>query len=183
MPISDLITIAQTVLAMGAFILAYREFKQWRIELLGSKKIEAALKLGKLAREIKQAFTTARAPMGYIVKAPEYKSGSTKDEMAKQDREYSLRQRLHPLQEKLRQLNEFNWEISILFDPKDSIEEQITAYNAKFSELWLAIETTIDGERTIKETKTMYGDGNDEFSKGIEQITNELLIFARKQVT
>ena len=39
MTLSDAIQIIQTILAVGAFIFAYTEFKKWRQELLGSKRI------------------------------------------------------------------------------------------------------------------------------------------------
>jgi hypothetical protein len=182
MALSDAIALIQIAVAIGAFLFAYREFKQWRFELLGSKKIEAGLRLGKLAREIKQAFITARWPVGYALKAPEYRPDSTPAEKERQDKAYTFEQRIQPLREKLRQLNEFSWEIAVLFGENDSIDGQVRAYNDKFAEFCAAIETTLDGERTVKETKIMYGDGNDEFSKAIEQITDELLVFARKHV-
>ena len=63
MNLSDGIAIIQTVITIGAFIFAYKEFQKWRVQLLGTKKIELAIALGKSAIEVREAFKKARSPI------------------------------------------------------------------------------------------------------------------------
>jgi len=104
---SDAISIIQTILAIGGFIFAYAEFKKWRTELLGSKKIEVALRLGKAAIEAREAFAGARNPFGQ--NAPEYKPNSTPDQKYQQDQEYDFNQRLQLVAAKLEPLYDIRW--------------------------------------------------------------------------
>jgi len=178
---SDVISAIQTVLAVGAFVFAYQEFKKWRAELLGSKKIELAIKLGLTAFEVRKAFAQARPFMSYSKKAPEYRPNSTPEEMKHQDRAYEMNELLRPVLEKLRQLEAIAWEVSVLFGDDDHIDSQIIAYNQKLMELGRAMLIRLDGRPTEKENSILSGDpGGDDFSKGVDTITEQLLGVARK---
>lgn len=190
--ISDLNTIATIIqivtscgqfwLALFAITVAYREFKKWRVELLGSKKIELALKLGKAAIAIRDGFRDARNPVRAIVHAPEYRPDSTNGEKKKQDEEYDFNQRLQRLLERLEPLYEIRWEISVLFDEDESIEEQVKLYNAKFHELQNAMYAIFSGKPTEKVQNIVSAgfSGTDDFGKEIDAITSKLLELARR---
>lgn len=170
----------QTLLAIGAFVFAYMEFKRWRNELLGSKRIELAIKLGKSALEVKQAFKEARNPLG--TGAPEYKPESTLAEKRRQDLEYDYNQRLQRISDKLEKLYDARWEISILFSENENIEEYVKVYNAQFHTLQVAMFSVLNDPNAKDFVDTIYGGlkPNDEFSRPIEDATNKLLEIARR---
>lgn len=186
---SDVIAIIQTLVAIGAFIFAYAEFKKWRVELLGNKKIDLALRLGIAAIEVREAFKYARMffRRGGEGKAPEYKAGSTPEEIEKQNKEiekqnleHDFNQRLQHIQSKLSLLYNIRWEAVMLLSDNENIEEQIAIYNAKFHELQRAMLRVYKSEQTEEEFTIVFSSGDDDFGRTIEDNTNKLLKLAQK---
>jgi hypothetical protein len=182
---SDIIAIIQTLLAIGAFIFTYGEFKKWRTELLGTKKIELALRLGKAAIEVREAFKYASSFIGSIrdSRTAEYKPDSTPAEKLKQDQEYGFNQQLERIHSRLEQLYDIRWEILVLFGENESIDEQVKIYNAKFHELQRAMFLVFQNEGTTRELDMIHSGftiAYDEFGKEIEITTEKLLKLAHK---
>ncbi len=178
MTLSEAIQIIQTILAVGAFIFAYAEFKKWRQELLGSKRIELAIQLGKVAIEIREAFKYARSPFSFGSKSSQYETNSSPEEKQRQDQEHDFNQRLQTVSKELEKIYELRWEIQVLFD-KD-INEDVKKYNAKFHELQFAMLRIHKDKGSDSDFDVVFSTSEDEFSEEIEQITSRLFDFARK---
>ncbi len=180
--VQTIAVVIQTLLGLAAILLAFREVRKWRTELLGSRKIELAIKLGYMAKTVNEVFKSGRGAWGQ--KAPEYKPNTTEADRWKQDREYDFNERLKLIQSKLEPLNELSWEMSALFDDYQEIEVQVGQYNRKFNELRVAMQMEYH-ERGQKDfTDVIYGgyDNANEFSRDIEIITNKLQEFAHKHI-
>ena len=178
MILSDAIDLIQTVLAVGAFVLAYSEFKKWRHELLGSKRIEIAIQLGKVAIEIREAFKSARSPFSFNSKAPEHEPDSSPDEKLKKDQEHDFNQRLQKVSEQLEKIYELRWEVQVLFG--QDINEEVKRYNAKFHELQAAMLRIHRNKGSDEDIDLVFSTSKDEFSEEVEDVTTKLFDFARR---
>lgn len=161
----NIIAIIQTILALGAFIYAYQEFKHWRIQLLGSKRIDLAIELGETALKIKHAFYNARNPFTFGEKSLE--------------EDYN--QRLALISEELQDLYEIQAKVIILLG--DDIEDYVKEYNQLFSKLKNAMylsykERASDGDMEIVFRSTK----DDEFGNEVEKHTEKILKFIRRYV-
>ncbi len=187
MSLSDLISIIQTALVIMGFIVTYGEFKKWREELLGSKKIEVALRLGRAANAFQEAFAAARFFARSPAKRPasEYSQDISQEERLKQDRLYDFEQLLSSLRIPLHELYAVRTEISILFDDNEQIREHVKMCNGLYMEFAVAVRSNIEGRGSEEDHKVMFArpsgtQGVDLFGQRIEDATNELLKIARK---
>lgn len=163
MTLSDGIAIAQTALAVGAFIFAYFELNRWRKELIGGKKIEVAIQLGKAALKIRDSFVSARSPFGY---------GELKED-------FEHRRKI--LVEAIQPIYEIALEAEILFNI--DIGTHIKAYNSQFHKFNVAMRMILDGSARVDTRTLVYRtEEKDEFEKEVERITDEILNIVRKHV-
>ncbi len=178
--------IAQTIIGVIAVCFALYESRKWRKQLLNSKKIDLAIRLGKVSIALRDGFRDARNPLNGTVKAPEYRPESTTEQKIKQNEEYNYNLRLELIKVRLEPLYEIRWEMSVLFDENESIVELVKLYNGKFSELQNAMESILyddipDDLKVISLNKVIAGrDGTDEFGKSVEAITDKMLEIAGK---
>ncbi len=72
------------------FGFAYRELHKWRTELVGTKKIELAMELGRVALETRRALKDIRSHIvDSLPPAPEYPSHITTEEAKREyDKSY-----------------------------------------------------------------------------------------------
>lgn len=188
MLIQTVAIVVQTMLGIAAILIARREVRKWRMEALGNKKIDLAIRLGKAALAVRDGFKDARNPVRRgDIHAPEYKPNSTADEKRLEDEKYDYAQRLNMIASRLEPLYEIRWEMSVLFAENERIEEIVKLYNAKHSELGTAMWLITSGGRFTDAQKEKAYDtliagnsGTDTFGENVEAITQQMLEIARK---
>jgi hypothetical protein len=163
MELSDTIAIIQTVLALGGFIFAYREFKQWRIELLGTKEVDVALKLAKCVVKIRDAFFSARSV------------GSREA----QEKEFEYR--LARIHEELQNLYDIRWDFEALTGVE--ISDEVKIFTTKFRELQFAMYDILHEKHHLENDRKLVNSEqpeDDEFGQAIVTNSDKLLKMARK---
>jgi hypothetical protein len=163
MELSDTIAIIQTVLALDGFIFAYREFKQWRIELLGTKEVDIALKLAKCVVKIRDAFFNARSVVDWEAQEKEFQN------------------RLDAIHSELLNLYEIRWE----FEALTGIEmaDEVKVFTAKFREIQFAMYDLLHEKYDVENARRLIYSSkpeNDEFGQSIITNSDKLLKVARK---
>lgn len=166
--IQDAIAAIQTILAVGAFIFAYREFKQWRIELVGSEEVKLAIKIAKSAVRIQDTFRKARSNFGTV--------GITTEE--------SFNKKLDNINNHLQDLYELRWDAKAILS--EDIAKTVSTYTKSYNQLRDSMHRIIR-ERPIEGDKSLvfeYSQNNeeDEFQKEIDEATEKLLEIAQRYI-
>lgn len=178
--------------ALTVAIVAILGLRTWRKELTGQAKFDLARNVMFLGFKMKANFKSARNPFTY---STEYTGRSRQknespEASAVLDQWYARNQRLQPLVENLQKLEEATWEAEILLsgDLGKRVQKTFKTYRSSYAELSSAIysyfETRHDevvkgsmyhDQGWLKElNKEIYSAEGDDFSKRIDEATNQL---------
>ena len=115
-------SIAQILVALFAIKLAGKEIRKWRQELLGTKQVELAIRLGKAAYRVQNSFESARSVSG--TRTYDTYSAYTND-----------------IEEALRRMQDIKIDASLILSKDDvqAISKQVNTYYAQLVKLKMAI--------------------------------------------
>ncbi len=185
MSFSDIIAIVQTILIVVGLWFTAKELRKWRTELLGSKKVDAALRLGKTALSVKQAFKQARITTLLLPEA-KFDDGTpfeVREQARKEQEQEEYRQRLQLIVDRLNELYDIRWEFSLLFGENDQIEDYVKSFNLLYSTYRFAVSSQFNGQYSKEHADVLFeghDQSGDKFGQSIEENTNKLLEIARR---
>jgi hypothetical protein len=182
--------VGQTLLIIFGFVFTYKQLRVWRVELLGSKRIDAAIALGKATVKIEAAFQSARNPFTYqldeeITNKLREKSKSEND-FHHLKQEFEFNRRLGFVLDALKALDEAYLDCQILIG--DQVEEYIKDLNKKHKELHAALYRVHHAQGDEAQLEKAYAivysgvDPEDEFGKEVSKLTQKLRVIVRNYV-
>jgi len=184
--------IALGISAVVVAVVAFFGLRTWRKELTGKAKFDVARNVMLLGFKLRENFKWARNPGGW---SWEYANRTRQENESPElsavlDQWYAKNQRLQLLVENLQKLEEAAWEAEILLneDSGKCVQEAFNTYRSSYAELSSAIysyfETRHDEaigqdvrqrqEEQKELKKEIYSAARDDFSKRIDQATEQL---------
>lgn len=161
--IEIVVAIFPMILTFAGFLMAYSEFKQWRVELIGTKSIELAVQLATKSRYTSANFGYARS--GF----------SSGDE--------DLKLKLETLSKVLMELDQVVFEFDTLTKGNCSVDTHMTTLWTQYNKYRNHVLNIIEGNRTPEDTKIVYGNPDgDEFSTSVNEATKNIIETARSYI-
>ena len=190
--VSNASSIALGVSAVVVVIVASWGINAWRRELKGKAKYELARSLIVVCRKIQAAFEWARFPItlsGEFSERPQLENELPETSKVLNEM-WGRGQRLKPLMEYLRELQELAWESEAVLDEEASnkVNEVRRLLQQKYAQLRSGIDAyfelrreQVEGRDVVSQQEFMrglrheiYGTTKDEFHKEVDTSTGEL---------
>ena len=186
----ELISMISNVLIGAAAVAGIIGLRQWRRELIGKTKFEIAHKIALLALQAQNEFSKARNPLtlGYESAERPKHDNETPEIKDVRDEHFARIMRLKPLSETLTKLEEASWEAELLLD--GDIEASVEPLSTGYKKLYASIQSHFRARERLAERRStimgadeawadnltliIYGTGDDEFSKPINNAITDL---------
>jgi hypothetical protein len=178
--------------ALFVALVAFKGLQTWRRELTGKAKFEIARSLMSLALKLSAGFKASRDIFTFSGESTDRSRQENESSNVSQvlDEWYARSNRLKPLHENLIKIQEASWEAEILLEENASrlISEATKQYISSYAELSSAIYSYFDTRRHEAVTGNLYHDqdwmtglhkliysaGTDDFSKRVDETTDNL---------
>ncbi|MGA2490538.1 MAG: hypothetical protein ABSF99_10220 [Anaerolineales bacterium] len=189
--LTELIAVISNLAIAVAAVFGIVGLWQWRAELVGKTKFEAARKMILLALQFRDEYDRARNAWTYLAESASRKKSDNEHpgESFVLNEHYARWQRLQPLQETLRKLHEVSWEAEVLLSEDDA--RLIQPFETMYQDLFLAIDSYFEylleqaksPLRDIREgeggqikswRKIIYGARGDEVSASVDNAANKV---------
>jgi hypothetical protein len=162
-----------SVLAFAGFLLSYSEFHQWRIELIGGKRIELSIRLAIVAASIERNFYNARHPIGIT----DVEDSELTDEQKKLVATY--KDKIQPIIADLKTLYQIRYEVEALSEY--NIMDCVDKLNTKHNQLNNAMGRSVLMSREDTDTDILFRKESDDiFAQEIREIADCLKQYAKK---
>lgn len=191
-------------MSISAFVVAFAAIAglfTWRRQMTGKGKFDVARNIMFLGYKVNEEFKRARSPLTYPGESAE--RSRQRDESSTEaqvlDEWYARNRRLQPLREDLPKFQEASWEAEVLLggDAGRAVAVAFEAFRSNFAEVASSVDsyfgvvheearsgsrTNVDREWLHGLKSTIYSQPDDDFSRQIDAITNELAPALKKYV-